>query len=142
MTCTECRSPSATEICADCARENAMFAAWRDSIEVPAMTFHSPRPRNTWWLAAAAAAVIAVVIGVVSLRRVPPAPGTPDAAAHYRRAIARAAPHAASIPFAAELDAAIRNAERTAEPGDPIAVAHVVAAYDAKLQLMRRTAHD
>jgi hypothetical protein len=107
-----------------------MFAAYAREIEVPpmwnAIEAQLPRRRTLHWPAALAAAALLVLV---------------VAAAHYRAAIGRLEPHAprAAAALLPPLTAAIDEAEWQARraPDDPIAVTRLVAAYDAKLQLLR-----
>ena len=151
MNCTECGELSDTETCAACANENAMFAAYRGSIEVPPMWVgiekrirkHSTfNIQHSTFNIAAAAAITVMLIGaaVVLMRTPPPRPAAIEAAAHYRAVIAKLP----SAPLSPELDVAIAAAERGAAraPNDPVEVTRLVAAYDAKLQFLRATAND
>ncbi|MBV8543169.1 MAG: hypothetical protein JO093_00205 [Acidobacteria bacterium] len=149
MTCIECGQASPTETCAACAAEETMYAAYRESIDVPPLWSgieQRIRPRWRFNLAAAAAiAVLMISTAFILLRsqRNVPSPATNDAAAHYRAAIAKTQADRAT-PLLPQLNRAIATAERAAAraPNDPIEVTRLVAAYDAKLQLMRATAND
>jgi hypothetical protein len=147
MTCPDCGGPLPD----DCARENEMFAAYARGIEVPPMwegiEARLPRRERTfgWPALLAAAALLAIVTaGVLVLRGRTAAPAASPAALvaeHYREAIRRLEPHAprGAAALLPPLTAAIDEAEREARrrPDDPIAVTRLVAAYDAKLQLLR-----
>jgi hypothetical protein len=154
MTCPDCGSPlpAGAARCDACARDDAMFAAYARGIDVPpmwdAIEARLPRRRRVvgWPAALAAAALLALVVaGALVLRA--PAPPPRDAspasvaAARYREAIGRLEPRAprATAALLPPLTAAIDEAEREARraPDDPIAVTRLVAAYDAKLQLLR-----
>jgi len=156
MNCAECRRSfadraAAAEVmrhvaeCAAC--EELLYAAYGDSIRVPPMWQAVERririPRRRRWLpmALAAAAALAVVVALQWLPRRPQPPQRPYAvaAARYREAIERAGAAApAARSDVALLTAAIRESERSAAASDdPIAVARMVSAYDAKLQLLR-----
>jgi uncharacterized Zn finger protein (UPF0148 family) len=157
MNCTECGSvlPDANgvAICAACAREDAMYAAFARSVDVPPMWEAIERETRTrqapWRVALAAAAAIALLmLGAIVLRRVPASRETPVivAATHYRDAIARLERHARGDEAALlpQLSGAVRDAESAAvrAPDDAEAVTRVVAAYDAKLQMLRRSGDD
>jgi hypothetical protein len=149
MTCIECGQASPTETCAACAAEETMYAAYRESIDVPPLWSgieQRIRPRRRFNLAAAAAIAVLLISAAFMLLRSPrnvPASAPNDAAAHYRAAIAKIHTDRAT-PLLPQLDRAIATAERAAAraPNDPIEMTHLVAAYDAKLQLMRATAND
>jgi hypothetical protein len=131
-----------------------MYAAYRQSIDVPPLwsgieerirrhsTFNIQH--STFNIAAAAAIALVLIAAAAFLLRAPrtkPAEHVATiAASHYRAAIAKL--H--SPPAPPELDAAISTAERAAarNPNDPVEVTRLVAAYDAKLQLLRATADD
>jgi hypothetical protein len=144
MNCIECGELSATETCAACANENAIFAAYRDSIEVPPMwpaVESRIRRRSTISLAAAASIALLLIASAVFLIR-RPVTATPatDVATHYRAAIANLRSDAAPPRLNTAIDAAERGAARA--PNDPVEVTRLVAAYDAKLQFLRATAND
>jgi hypothetical protein len=149
MTCTECGQPSPTERCAACTAEEAMYATYRESIEVPPLWSgieQRIRPRSRFNLAAAAAIAALLIPAAVILLRSPrnvASPAMNDAALHYRAAIAKTHTDPAA-PLLPQLNHAITAAERAAAraPNDPIEVTRLVAAYDAKLQLLRATAND
>jgi hypothetical protein len=141
--------PDGAARCDACTRENAMVAAYARGIEVPpmweAIEARLPRRRRAlrWPAALAAAALLALIVTATLLLRRPAPRVAPAsvAAAHYRAAIGRLEPHAspAAAALLPPLTAAIDEAERQASraPDDPIAVTRLVAAYDAKLQLLR-----
>jgi len=149
MTCPDCGVPLADDAtrCDACAREEAMFGAYARGIDVPPMweAIEARLPRARRWPAilAAAALLALVVAGALVLRRPTPSSTSPAsvAAAHYREAIRRLEPRApkAAAALLPPLTAAIDEAERAARrvPDDPLAVTRLVAAYDAKLQLLR-----
>lgn len=144
MNCIECGELSETETCAACTNENAMFAAYRGSIEVPPMwpaVERRIRRRSTVSLAAAASIALLLIAAAAFLVR-RPVPTTPaaDVVAHYRAAIANVHSDAAPPRLNAAIDAAERGAARA--PNDPVEVTRLVAAYDAKLQFLRATAND
>jgi hypothetical protein len=128
-----------------------MYAAYADAIRVPAMwpaierRIRAQRRQGWVGVALAAAAAIAIVVALQSLmpRRhsaAPQAPAYATAAARYRVAIAQAgAASPAARTDMALLTTAIAESERSAAAAsdDPIAVARMVSAYDAKLQLLR-----
>lgn len=136
MNCEEC---GATQ-CA-CAAEDAVYAAYARSIDVPPLwdgvvrRIERERARR-WWLAAVAAVIL---IAIFVIRKPEPTGAMADAREHYQRAIETLEPHASSTPFVAELNAAIEDANRAAAraPDDPMAVTRLVAAYDAKVRLLR-----
>jgi hypothetical protein len=151
MNCIECGQPSPAETCAACAAEDRMYAAYRQSIVVPPLWSgieKRTRPRR-WQMPLAAAAMIAVLMIAATLvllrapRTAPPPSVATIAAAHYRIAIANLERRTAD-PLLPQLTAAIAAAERNAArmPSDPVEVTRLVAAYDAKLQLLRATAND
>jgi len=151
MTCPNCEEPmpDGAARCDACAREEAMFAAYASTIEVPPMwnAIEARLPRRApvlrWPAALAAAALLALVVAAALMWRRPAPHVAPVSAAavHYREAIGRLEPHASRAaaallpPLTAAIDEAERQAGRT--PDDPIAVTRLVAAYDAKLQLLR-----
>lgn len=149
MTCVECGQASPTETCAACTAEETMYGAYRESIDVPLLWSEIEqriRPRSRFNFAIAAAIAVLLISASFILMQVPrnmPSPATNDAAAHYRAAIAKT--HAdPDTPLLPQLNHAIATAERAAArtPNDPIEVTRLVAAYDAKLQLLRATAND
>jgi hypothetical protein len=149
MTCIECGQPSQAETCAACAAEETMYAAYRESIDVPPLwngIEQRIRPRSRFNLAVAAVVAALLLSAAVVLLRVPrnmPSPATNAAAAHYRAAIAKTYADS-DTPLLPQLNRAIATAERAAarDPNDPIEMTRLVAAYDAKLQLLRATAND
>lgn len=156
MTCIECGKASEAEVCATCAREDAMYAAYRESIDVPPLWSRIEeriRPRLTFNIqhstfniaAATAIAVLLLAAMVLLLRDRRPDTQLPatEAAMHYRASIAKL--HAApASPLFLKLNAAVNTAERAAAraPSDPVEITRLVAAYDAKLQFLRVTAND
>jgi hypothetical protein len=134
-----------------------MYAAYRQSIDVPPLWSgiekrirkHSTFNIQHSTFNIAAAAVIAVVLlaaAVLLLRERPrkfPRPAAIEAAVHYRAAIAKLHSNPPQ-PLMARLTGAIGTAERAAalSPNDPVEATRLVAAYDAKLQLLRATADD
>lgn len=120
----------------------------------------SRRARPLFATAAAAVAAIALVtVGMMAVRTMtfdghaPQLEGSQRnaspaliAAAHYRQAIEKLEPNAGAAasallpPLTSAIDAAERDAALA--PDDPLAVTRAVAAYDAKLQLLRAYAHD
>ena len=164
MTCEDCgsavTSASGEPRCAACANEAAMYAAYARSIEVPPMweaiaarvQRDARRRRITFRTFAIAAAFAAAVVAMVAMRLWNFSGAAPRneapltvAAAHYREAIRKLEPKAGrATRLLPQLTAAIEAAERAAahSPDDPVAVTRVVAAYDAKLQLLRAAAYD
>jgi NAD-specific glutamate dehydrogenase len=150
MNCIECGEPLQTETCAACADEKRMYAAYRGAIEVPPMWSgieeRVRRPR--WRVPLAAAAMIGLMMMTATLfllrapRATSPSHVAAVAAAHYRVAIAKLERRA--DPLLPQLTSAIGEAERAVsrQPDDPVAVTSLVAAYDAKLQLLRTTVDD
>ena len=142
MNCEECGAPAETALCAECARENAMYARYRDAIEVPAMWDAVEwRLRARRWSRVLLAAAALIVVAILFIRRSPeaPVPANQDVVAHYRAAIQKLEPDASASALMPEINAAIARAETSARAGDPLAASRVVAAYDAKLQLLRST---
>ena len=146
MNCEQCDTPLVAGRCPACEAEDRMYAAYAASIEVPALWSAIDarvRQRRAQWIPLAAAILVAVVIAaVVALRGRHRGSSPLDvAAASYRTAIARLEPRAtrdvaALLPnMNTAITAAVRAA--AARPDDPFAVTNVVAAYDAKLQLLR-----
>jgi hypothetical protein len=125
--------------------EDAMYAAYAQSIEVPPMwdaieTRLRPR-RSPWRAALAMAAMLTVIVAIFVARDRSETPAS-IVAAHYRDAIAARHASADAATLLPRLDASINTAEQHANADDPIAVTRVVSAYDAKLQLLRATSHD
>ncbi|MDQ3282331.1 MAG: hypothetical protein M3Q69_13085 [Acidobacteriota bacterium] len=129
-------------------REDAMYAGYARSIEVPpmwdAIAARIETRRTSRWRFAAVAAVFAMVVSaLVFMPRhvLTPSAGS-IAVAHYRDALR---------PFERRDDPMLndlRNATRAAEaaamraPEDAQAVMRAVAAYDAQLQVMRTVSHE
>jgi hypothetical protein len=156
MNCIECGEASQAEVCEACATENAMYAAYRESIDVPPLWSAVDRhirhstfniQHSTFRIAAAAILGVLMLAAIALITRTPgkmqPRPVAIDAATHYRAAIAKVSSGSAQ-PLLPRLTAAISTAERAVarNPNDPVEVTHLVAAYDAKLQLLRTTADD
>lgn len=172
MNCVDCGVLIETEAessrCAECARENAMYAAYSAGIDAPAMwdaleqriehEHHRERWRSRIAFAAVAAVALFVIGTLVFERRMTqpiastgsaPAVSQPApvslAVAHYRAAISTLERKSGTaVPLTSELSVAIAEAERTARvnPDDPVAVTRLVDAYDAKLQVLRATVYD
>jgi hypothetical protein len=144
MNCIECGELSETETCAACANEDAMYAAYRGSIEVPTMWPAVERRirRHSAVSLAAAASIAILLIAAAALLVRRPVPATPatEVAAHYLAATANFHSDAAPLRLNAAIAAAERGAARA--PNDPVEVTRLVAAYDAKLQFLRATAND
>src|SRR3954453_13386319 len=120
MNCIECGELSETETCAACTNEDAMFAAYRDSIEVPPMwpaVERRIRRRSIVSLAAAASTALLLIAGAAFLGR-RPVPATPaadvaaDVVAHYRAATANFHSDAAPLRLNVAIAAAERGAAR------------------------------
>jgi hypothetical protein len=150
MNCIECGQPSPIETCAVCVAEERMYAAYRSAIDVPPLWSGIEariRPHSTFNLAAAAAIALLLIGAAVILmrtpREAPPRTAATEAAIHYRAAIAKL-PYDPAAPLLPRLTDAIGAAERAAarDPNNPVQVTRLVAAYDAKLQLLRTTADD
>lgn len=171
MNCTECGELLESGECAACAREaellrreDAVLAAYAAETEVPPMwrdlearirrdAVRRPAPRHTWrFTLAAAAALIIVTLGAITVfRRQAPTAFTeaPEPAAvasmKYEAAIRRVESRLRTRPaLVPELTRAIDDAKRAVAvaPHDPIAVTRLVAAYDAKLDLLRDAAYE
>ena len=151
MNCIECGEPLETETCATCAAEEKMYAAYQSAIAVPPMWSgiegRIRRPR--WRMPLAAAAMVGLLMIAATLflvrapqRNAPPLRTAAVAATRYREAITKLETHSASstaAPLLPQLNRAIGEAQRAADrsPDDPVVVTRLVAAYDAKLQLLR-----
>jgi outer membrane murein-binding lipoprotein Lpp len=167
MNCPECQEPFDGRDCEVCRREQALYSAYAASIAVPdlwpaieARIAARWRPSHSWRLPLAAAATIALLIagGIAIRKQAPPTPATLDpvstAAAHYEVAIARLEPAVRSRASSAEvagtlallpqLSDAIRIARQQASraPDDPAVATTLIAAYDAKLQLLRSITYE
>ncbi|HEX8170777.1 MAG TPA: hypothetical protein VF824_09580 [Thermoanaerobaculia bacterium] len=149
MNCDECGAASESAVCADCLRENELYAAYARTIDVPPMWDAiawriRPRRRAVEWLLAAALAVLVIgtMLAVLVTRQRAESP-VMIAAARYESAIARIAPESGDARLLSDLDSAIDAARRDAArtPDDPLAAMRLVTAYDAKLQLLR-SSHD
>ena len=128
--------------------EDAMYAKYRASIEVPAMwegvESRLRARRRRWPYAMLAAAAALVLITTLIVTRAPRS--TPvNAMAHYDHAIRHIEPRAkTNAALIRDLNNAIAEASREAEraPDDPIAVTRVVAAYEAKLAVLREATYE
>lgn len=151
MTCDECSAPMTNGKCERCAAEDAIYASYRASIAVPEMWSAIDsrlRPRAFPWRmwAIAAALVLACIAAIITLRAPKPVPDPVTlVAAKYDRAIQALQPHAqTNAAVLGDLDRAVDQATRAAaqSPNDPIAVTRLVAAYDAKLEVLRATTYE
>ena len=158
MNCDQCETPLVHGTCAACEAEDRMFAAYVKNIAIPPMWNEvdarlrvDARPRRIGWMLTAAAMAGIVIAALIALHAPHGGSSEPSraaglAVARYRAAIARLEPRANSAVAALlpEMNTAIRTAERTAAraPDDPTAVTNLVAAYDAKLQMLRANIHD
>jgi len=150
VTCDECGEVMANGVCDACARENAMYVRFAAETRVPPMwegiasrLRARPRRRYVWRAALAIAAAVAVITIAVIVRA--PKPPASLVSTRYQRAIAALEPSAnANTALLADLTKAIGEAERNAAaaPNDPIAVTQLVAAYDAKLEVLRTATYE
>ena len=133
-------------------REDALFRAYAAETAVPPMwsgiearlrrdAFRRAAQRRVWTLGLAAAASVIVV--VLAFRR--PASPVALATAQYESAIHRIESRLETPPpLLSELTTAVDAAKRSAAsaPDDPVAVTRLVAAYDAKLDLLRSAVYE
>jgi hypothetical protein len=159
------------DICRACSAENARYAAYGRGIEVPKMwddlkrriaveaIRRRRRTRLAWSAAMAAVLAAALFLTPYARRPAPIAPGVQSpvlpaivAASKYEAAIATlegelrmadAAKRAEAATLLPQLTSVVGEARKAmlAAPEDPVAVALLMTAYDAKLEFLREVVY-